>query len=78
MVDVTVIILTKNEELHLGRCLERLRALGPRRVVVVDSESTDATADLARRGGAEVVIHPWPGNQAAQFNWALDNLPIQT
>ena len=39
MVDVTVIILTKNEELHLGRCLERLRALGPRRVVVVDSES---------------------------------------
>ena len=47
MVDVTVIILTKNEELHLGRCLERLRALGPRRVVVVDSESTDATADLA-------------------------------
>ena len=78
MVDVTVIILTKNEELHLGRCLERLRALGPRRVVVVDSESTDATADLARREGAEVVIHPWPGNQAAQFNWALDNLPIQT
>lgn len=52
MVDVTVIILTKNEELHLGRCLERLRALGPRRVVVVDSESTDATADLARRGGS--------------------------
>ena len=78
MVDVTVIILTKNEELHLGRCLERLRALGPRRVVVVDSESTDATADLARREGAEVIIHPWPGNQAAQFNWALDNLPILT
>lgn len=78
MVDVTVIILTKNEELHLGRCLERLRALGPRRVVVVDSESTDATVDIARREGAEVVVHPWPGNQAAQFNWALDALGIST
>lgn len=78
MVDVTVIILTKNEELHLGRCLERLRALGPRRVVVVDSESTDATVDIGRREGAEVVVHPWPGNQAAQFNWALDALGIST
>lgn len=78
MVDVTVVILTKNEELHLGRCLERLRALEPRRVVVVDSESTDATAEIARREGAEVVVHPWPGNQAAQFNWALDALDIQT
>ncbi len=78
MVDVTVIILTKNEELHLGRCLERLRALGPRRVVVVDSESTDATVEIARREGAEVVVHPWPGNQAAQFNWALDALDIRS
>lgn len=78
MVDVTVIILTKNEELHLGRCLERLRTLEPRRVVVVDSESTDATAEIARREGAEVVVHPWPGNQAAQFNWALDALDIQS
>ncbi len=78
MVDVTVIILTKNEELHLGRCLERLQALGPRRVVVVDSESTDATAEIARREGAEVVVHPWPGNQAAQFNWALDALDIRS
>lgn len=78
MVDVTVIILTKNEELHLGRCLERLRALGPRRVVVVDSESTDATAEIARREGAEVIVNPWPGNQAAQFNWALDNVGIST
>ena len=78
MIDVTVIILTKNEELHLGRCLERLRALGPRRVVVVDSESTDATAEIARREGAEVIVNPWPGNQAAQFNWALDNVGIST
>ena len=28
--------------------------------------------------GAEVVAHEWPGTQAEQFNWALDNLPIKT
>ena len=28
--------------------------------------------------GATVVYREWPGNQAAQFNWALDNLPIKT
>ena len=31
-----------------------------------------------RKLGAEVIEHEWPGNQAEQFNWALDNLPITT
>ena len=78
MFDITVIILTKDEELHISRCLERLRPLEAERVVIVDSESTDGTCRIAREMGAEVVVHPWPGNQAAQFNWALDNLDIQT
>lgn len=78
MLDITVIILTYNEERHIGRCLERLGALGAARVVVVDCGSTDGTQDIARKGGAEVVTHPWPGNQAAQFNWALENLGIKT
>ena len=30
MTDVAVIILTKNEKLHIGRCLERVAALSPR------------------------------------------------
>jgi len=78
MLDITVIILTYNEERHIGRCLERLEALGAARVVVVDCGSTDSTQDISRKGGAEVVTHQWPGNQAAQFNWALDNLDITT
>lgn len=78
MLDLSVIILTKDEELHLGRCLERLRPLAAKRTIVIDSESTDATCKIAREGGAEIVVHPWPGNQADQFNWALDNLDIKT
>lgn len=78
MFDISVIILTYNEELHIRRCLERLRPLEAERIVIIDSESTDGTCRIAREMGAEVVVHPWPGNQAAQFNWALDNLDIQT
>ena len=78
MVDITVIILVGNEELHIARCLENLRDLNPRRVVVIDSESTDRTRRIAADAGAEVMVHPWPGNQAAQFNWFVDNHAIDT
>lgn len=77
MLDVTVIILTKDEERHIGRCLERVIPVA-RKVFVVDCFSTDGTQEIAREMSATVVEHEWPGNQAAQFNWALDNLPIDT
>jgi glycosyltransferase involved in cell wall biosynthesis len=44
---------------------------------VVDSGSEDATCQIGQSYGAEVVEHPFD-NQAQQFNWALDNLPIET
>ena len=77
MTDIAVVILTKNEKLHIPRCLERLAPLEPRQVVVVDCFSTDGTQAIATSLGATVVEHEWPGNQAAQFNWALDNLEIK-
>ena len=39
MSDIAVIILTKDEKLHIGRCLERIAALSPRQVFVVDNFS---------------------------------------
>ena len=73
MTDITVVILTYNEHLHLPRCLERLAPLEAAQVVVVDSESTDDTREIARSGGAKVVEHPWPGAQSIQYNWFVDN-----
>ena len=89
MTDISVIILTKDEKLHIGRCLERIAALSPRQIFVVDCFSTDGTQDIVANFGktgqtyfpkisVSVVEHEWPGNQALQFNWALDNLPIET
>ncbi len=72
---ITAIVLTFNEEVNIERCIHKLRPIA-QRIVVVDSLSTDHTAELARQSGAEVVEHPWPGNQAAQFNWALDHIAI--
>ena len=77
MLDISVIILTYNEEIHIRRCLENVNRFASK-VFVVDCFSTDRTAEIATDLGAEVVEHKWPGNQAAQFNWALDNLPIST
>lgn len=76
--DLTTIILTYNEEVHIRRCLENVCPIS-KRVVVIDSPSTDRTAEICREfPEVEVVVHPYPGNQAAQFNWALDNVDIWT
>ena len=45
MVDLTVVILTKNEEKNLRKCIESFRGLA-KRFVIVDSGSTDGTEML--------------------------------
>ena len=76
MATLTAIILTKDEEKNLPDCLASLKGFA-QRVVVVDSGSTDATCEIARSMGAEVVVHPFE-THAAQFNWALDNIGVDT
>lgn len=84
MTDIAVIILTKNEKLHIKRCLEKLAPLKPSQIFVVDCFSTDGTQRIAENVTAslrlcvKIVEHEWPWNQAVQFNWALDNLAINT
>ena len=76
--DITVIILTYNEELHIRRCLENVCPIA-KKVYVIDSPSTDNTVAICKEfPEVEVVVHKYPGNQAEQFNWALDNVKIDT
>lgn len=78
MLDISVIILTYNEELHIRRCLENICPIA-KNVIVVDSPSTDSTVAICHEfDNVEVVVHKYPGNQAEQFNWAIDNLDIET
>lgn len=76
--DLTTVILTYNEEIHIRRCLENVCPFS-KKVVVVDSPSTDGTQAICREfENVEVVVHKYPGNQAEQFNWALDHVGIDT
>ena len=77
MNDITAVILTKNEELNIRRCIESIIGLADH-IVVVDSGSTDQTLETARELGAEIYQHVPFEHYARQFNWALDNVDIRT
>lgn len=69
---ITGLVLTYNGERLLDQCLESLSFCD--RVLVVDSESTDKTREIAKARGAEVVVRPWPG-PVDQFRFALEQIP---
>ncbi len=73
---IDVMIIAYNEALNLPRTLRSLAGWA-NKVFVVDSGSTDETAEIARSFGAEVVPHDWEG-YARQKNWALENLPFES
>lgn len=77
MNDITAIILTKNEEVNIERCIRSIKDWVDR-VVVVDSGSTDKTVELAEALGAEIYRHEPFVHYAGQFNWALDNVDVKT
>ena len=64
--ELTVLILTKNEEQMLPHCIASVPFAGE--IVVIDSGSTDGTCAIAEKLGARVVVAPWPGNFAEQRN----------
>src|SRR5213593_4567579 len=66
--------MTFNEEKNLGRCLKSVKDFSDD-VLIVDSFSTDATIKLCEEYGCRIAQHAFV-NQALQFNWALDNVPL--
>jgi glycosyltransferase involved in cell wall biosynthesis len=64
---VTATLITRDEAAHIEAALASVAWADE--VIVVDSESTDATVDLARARGARVEVRPWPG-YSAQKNYA--------
>ena len=76
MNDITVIILTKNEEKNIKECIQSAKSIA-KRILVIDCGSDDRTVEIAQKLGVETVYHNWEGH-AKQFNWALDNCRIET
>lgn len=74
--DLTVVILTKNEETHIEAVIENAKQLTDQ-VLIVDSGSTDATVELAEKLGARVVFRAWDNDFSAQRNFALEQVATQ-
>jgi (heptosyl)LPS beta-1,4-glucosyltransferase len=66
---IASITIAKNEEKNIRACLDSLRWVDE--IVVVDSESTDRTVELAKTCTSHVYVRAWPG-YGPQKNFAMD------
>jgi glycosyltransferase involved in cell wall biosynthesis len=71
---VSAIIAVRNEARNLPRCLESLREIGE--AYIVDSQSTDATVEIARSFGGKVVQFEYQGGWPKKRQWAMESLPL--
>lgn len=66
-------MVARNEESFLRACIESAQPVVDE-VIVVDLESTDRTAEIARGAGARVLRCLWPGDLGAAFNLPLGHV----
>jgi glycosyltransferase involved in cell wall biosynthesis len=74
-IPVSVLIPAKDEELNLPACLESVSRAGE--ILVVDSQSSDRTVEIAENFGAKVVQFHFNGRWPKKKNWSLENLPFR-
>lgn len=69
MTPLSVVIITYNEEVNIGRCLESVKDIADE-IVVVDSFSTDRTKAICESHQVRVIDHAFEGH-VEQKNYAL-------
>lgn len=77
MTPLSLVVITKNAEAHLARCLKSVPLA--HEIIVLDSGSTDKTAQIAKDCGAQVFVEEWRGfgrqkrraTELAKNNWIL-------
>jgi glycosyltransferase involved in cell wall biosynthesis len=69
MPQLSVVIITFNEERNIARCIDSVKELADD-IVVVDSFSKDRTKEIPESKGVRVVLHEFLGH-IEQKNWAI-------
>lgn len=76
MANLSVLILTHNEEKNIAKCIASILPLTPH-IFVVDSFSDDRTVEICRQHNVQVKQRIFT-THADQFNWGLDNFDFPT
>ncbi len=71
-IPVSAIVVTKNEASRIERCIRALVRFDE--VIVVDSNSTDKTVDIALKNGAKVESFTWNMRYPKKRGWCLDTV----
>ena len=74
--DITVIVLTHNEEVHLERCILSL-IKKVKEIIIIDSYSTDNTRKISKKYNLRFYKHKFI-NHSNQLNWALKKIKFKT
>jgi len=75
-VEISIIILTYNEEIHIQRCLESIKDFSEN-IFVVDSNSKDKTIEIAKNYTKNIFYGDF-SSFSDKLNWAISELPIVT
>ena len=73
---ITALIITKNEEIHIERCIDNLKNL-VNDILIIDSFSSDKTIEIAQKLNIRIIQNTFI-NHAKQFNFGLSQLPDDT
>jgi glycosyltransferase involved in cell wall biosynthesis len=74
--NITALIITKNEEIHIERCINNIKKLVSN-VLIIDSFSNDNTIEIAKKLNIKFIQNKFI-NHAKQFNFGLSQLSQDT
>lgn len=70
MATISLCMIVKNEEMHIARCLDSVADL-VEEVIIVDTGSTDRTAEIASKYTSHVYSYPWKDDFADARNYSF-------
>ena len=67
---ISLCMIVRNEERFIGQCLGSVKDFVDE-MIVVDTGSTDRTAEIAHQFGATVLDHAWTGDFSEARNYSI-------